>query len=90
MWGRLLALRWPPIVAIVLALAVFVAVLVTMPPGPPSLQEVFVGGALLPSGAAAAYTASVAATLALVTLLVSALLLALLALLAQGRRGPWF
>jgi hypothetical protein len=81
-WGKLLAPAWPPIVAVVAALAVFVGVLVTLPPGPASVQEIFVGGALLPSGAAAAYTASVAAGLALVALLLAPLL-ALLDLLRR-------
>jgi hypothetical protein len=67
--------RWPPLVAAGLALLVFLGALLALPPGPAAVQEVLVGGALLPSGAAAAYTASIAATLALLTLAVAALVL---------------
>ncbi len=76
-WRRMLDVGWPATVASVVALMVFGVILVGLPPGLGSLQEVLVGGAALPSGAAAGYTASLAATMALVTLVVVALVLVL-------------
>jgi len=74
----MLDVGWPATVAVVVALVVFVLILMSLPPGPASLQEVLVGGAALPSGAAAGYTASLAATVALVALVLVALALALI------------
>jgi hypothetical protein len=83
---RLLAPAWPPVVALLAALAVFLGVLLTTPPGLAApLLLLFAPGD--PRGLAAAYAAGAAASLSLGTLLVLAPTLAIVDLAVRWARA---
>jgi len=78
---------WPPIVAILASLGVFVGVLLVTPPGLVAVPTLVLGSARGVQAQAAAYAAGAAAALALVTLLGLALLLVLVDWVTN-RRSP--
>ena len=74
---------WPALLALLVALLVFCAVLLVTPPGFVAFVDLLIGPARGPRGLAAAYAVGAAASLALVSLLVVA---ALLSVLERARR----
>ena len=86
MLDRLLAPAWPPIVALLAALAVLLGVLLATPPGLAAPLVLLLAPAD-PRSLAAAYTAGAAASLALGTLVVLAPTLALVDLAVRCVRA---
>lgn len=85
-FDRLTEAAWPPGLAILAALAVFLIVLRTSPTGLSSLPRFFFAQTAGPAGLAPAYALGAASSLALLTLLGVALLATLVDLVARSAR----